>query len=74
MLVLGSPPERESGGAVSLVVEVGASDLPNTSSNILSELVLMGVVCCRFCTRRAPRFGREKFSVEAGSDCTFVKG
>lgn len=43
------------------------------SSGPLSVLET-GLVWVMFCNRRPPRFGLEKFSVVAGSDCTLVKG
>jgi hypothetical protein len=61
-------------GAVSLRVYAVLLNFTGSSSDFLSEPGIAGLLCCKFCSRRAPRFGREKFSVVVGSDWTLVRG
>src|SRR4051812_29249821 len=63
-LVLGSGSVCEGRVRVS-VLDGGPSTFTEGLRNT-SPAVLEVLVCCEFCIRRPPRFGREKFSVEVG--------
>ncbi len=71
VLLLGNGEEERP---FSLAADNGLSWESTELSDLISGVGVGEVVRGKFCNLRPPRFGREKFSVVAGSDCTFVKG